>query len=174
MVRVERLDEDDWASFRELRLGSLLESPEAFGSTYGEESSRTERAWRDWAAGRWRGGTAAVFAGRADDGKALGTATGAEYEAEAGVAHVYAMWVVPDARGAGVGRALLDAVADWARGRGCDRLVLAVTESNHTARRFYESCGFLDTGEREALREGSEMRTLILSKPLEDRPGSSS
>jgi GNAT superfamily N-acetyltransferase len=166
MTRAERLREDDWAVFRELRLRSLLDSPEAFGSTYGEESSHTERAWRDWAAGRWRGGTAVVFAGRDDDGAAVGTATGAEYEAEAGVAHVYAMWVVPDARGAGVGRALLDAVADWARDRGCDRLVLSVTESNETARRFYEASGFVDTGERDVLREGSEMPTLILSKPL--------
>jgi ribosomal protein S18 acetylase RimI-like enzyme len=166
MVRVERLGEDDWAVFRELRLHSLLESPDAFGSTYGEESPRTERAWRDWAAGRWRGGTAAVFAGRADNGTAVGTSTGAEYEVEPGVAHVYAMWVAPDARGAGVGRALVDAVADWARDRGCDRLVLSVTESNQTARRFYQACGFEDTGEREALREGSETQTLILSKPL--------
>jgi GNAT superfamily N-acetyltransferase len=166
MTRVERLREDDWAVFRELRLRSLLDSPEAFGSTYGDESSWTEGPWRDWAAGRWRGGTAVVFAGRGDDGAAVGTATGAEYDAEAGVAHVYAMWVAPDARGAGVGRALLDAVAGWARDRGCDRLVLSVTESNETARRFYEECGFVDTGKREVLREGSEMHTLILSKPL--------
>jgi ribosomal protein S18 acetylase RimI-like enzyme len=165
-VRVERLREDDWASFRELRLRSLLDSPEAFGSTYGEESSRTERAWRDWAAGRWLGGTAAVFAGRADDGTAVGIATGAEYQAEPHVAHVYAMWVVPDARGGGVGHALVDAVADWARDRGCDRLVLSVTESNRTARRFYEACGFEDTGEREALREDTKLQTLILAKPL--------
>jgi GNAT superfamily N-acetyltransferase len=166
MTRVERLHEDDWAIFRELRLRSLLDSPEAFGSTYGDESSWTERAWRDWAAGRWRDGTAVVFAGHGGDGPAVGTATGAEYEAEGGVAHVYAMWVAPDARGAGVGRALLDAVAGWARDRGCDRLVLSVTESNETARRFYEECGFVDTGKREVLREGSEMHTLILSKPL--------
>ncbi|HZB79242.1 MAG TPA: GNAT family N-acetyltransferase [Actinomycetota bacterium] len=166
MTRVERLREDDWAVFRELRLRSLLDSPEAFGSTYGDESSWPERPWRDWAAGRWRGGTAVVFTGRADDGAAVGTATGADYDAEAGVAHVYAMWVAPGARGAGVGRALLHAVADWARDRGCDRLVLSVTESNETARRFYDACGFVDTGERVALREGSEMHTLILSKPL--------
>ena len=165
-MRVEKLRESDWASFRELRLRSLLDSPDAFGSTYGEESSRTERAWRDWAAGRWRGGTAAVFAGLVDDGAAVGTSTSAEYEAEPGVAHVYAMWVAPDARGAGVGRALVDAVADWARDRGCDRLVLSVSESNQAARRFYEACGFGETGERKALREGSELQTLNLSKPL--------
>ncbi len=165
-MAVERLGEDDWAVFRELRLRSLLDSPEAFGSTYGGESSQTERAWRDWAAGRWRGGTAAVFAGRADDGTPVGTATGVEYEAELGVAHVYAMWVAPDARGAGVGRALLDAVAAWARDRGCDRLVLSVTESNESARRFYATDGFDDTGERLPLREGSDVQTLILSKRL--------
>lgn len=165
-MRVERLGEDDWATFREIRLRSLLESPEAFGSTYGEESSQTERAWRDWAAGRWRGGAAVVFAGRLGDGTVVGTATGAGYDAERGVAHVYAMWVAPDARGRGVGRSLLDAVTEWARDRGCDRLVLSVTETNEIARRFYEACGFDDTGERAALREGSPIRTLVLSMPL--------
>jgi ribosomal protein S18 acetylase RimI-like enzyme len=61
---------------------------------------------------------------------------------------------------------LLGAVADWSRDRGCDQLVLRVTESNEIARRFYEDRGFAETGEREPLREGSEQRTLILSKPL--------
>ena len=109
-MRVEPFVEDDWAAFREIRLRSLLDSPDAFGSTYGEESSHAEPAWRDWAAGRWRGGTALAFAARDRDGAVVGTATGAEYEAEPGVGHLYAMWVAPDARGAGVGAR--------ARGRG--------------------------------------------------------
>ena len=165
MTRVERLDEDDWVAFREIRLRSLLDSPDAFGSTYGEESSQVEHAWRDWAAGRWRGGDAAVFAVRGPDA-VVGTATGAEYEAEPGVAYIYAMWVAPDARGAGVGRALVEAVAGWARGRGCERLVLRVTETNEVARHFYAACRFAETGIREPLREGSEQDVLVLSKPL--------
>jgi ribosomal protein S18 acetylase RimI-like enzyme len=76
------------------------------------------------------------------------------------------MWVAPDARGAGVGRALLDAITDWARDRGCDRLVLSVTETNEIARRAYGACGFIDTGERRVLREGSDLQTLILTKPV--------
>jgi GNAT superfamily N-acetyltransferase len=166
MVRVDRLGEDDWVAFREIRLRSLLESPDAFGSTYGEESSQTERAWRDWAAGRWRGGVAVVFAGRAEDGTPVGTATGAEYEAEPAVAHVYAMWVASDARGAGVGRALLDSVEAWARDRGCGRLVLTVTETNAAARAFYGACGFIETGDRAALREGSALDVLRMIKEL--------
>jgi ribosomal protein S18 acetylase RimI-like enzyme len=166
MTGVVRLGEDDWVAFREIRLRSLLGSPDAFGSTYGEESSQAEHSWRDWAAGRWRGGEAAVFAVRAEDEIVVGTATGAEYEAEPGVAYVYAMWVAPDARGAGVGRALVEAVEEWARGRGCDHLVLNVTETNEPARRFYEACGFVETGARESLREGSEQSVLVLSKLL--------
>ena len=165
-MRVERLGEKDWVAFREVRLRSLLDSPEAFGSTYGEESSQPEPAWRDWAAGRWRGGAAVVFAARDEADELVGTATGAVVDDEPGVAHVYAMWVAPDARGAGVGRALLDAVTVWARDRGCDRLVLSVTETNETARRFYEACGFLETGDREPLRAGSDQVVLFLSKRL--------
>ena len=166
MVRVERLGEDDWAVFRGIRLRSLLESPDAFGSTYGEESSQPEQAWRDWAAGRWRGGTAVVFAGRAEDATLVGTATGAEYEAEPAVAHVYAMWVAPDARGAGVGRSLLDAVRAWAQDRGCGRLALTVTETNAVARAFYGACGLVETGDRAPLREGSALGGLTMIKEL--------
>ena len=166
MVSIERLGESDWADFREIRLRSLLDAPDAYGSTYGEESANTDRGWRDWAAGRWRGGTAAVFAGRGEGGALVGTATGAVWDGEEGAAHLYAMWVAPDARGAGVGRALLDAVERWAPDRGSARLVLAVTETNEGARGFYEACGFGDTGERHPLREGSSLHALILAKDL--------
>ena len=37
---------------------------------------------------------------------------------------------------------------------------------NEGARRFYEACGFADTGERHPLREGSSSRTLIFAKVL--------
>jgi ribosomal protein S18 acetylase RimI-like enzyme len=166
MASVRPLVEDEWATFREIRLASLLDSPEAFRSTYGEESAQGERAWRDWTAGRWRGGEAIVFIAELFD-EPIGTATGATYDREPGNAYVYAMWVQPDARGAGVGRALLDEVETWARDRGSERLRLDVTETNEAARRFYEACGFRETGEREPLRPGSELNVLVLEKALQ-------
>ena len=165
-MRIEPFVEDEWATFREIRLRSLLESPDAFGSAYGEESSQTERAWRDWAAGRWRGAAAVAYAARSGTGDVVGTATGAEFEAEPGVGHLYAMWVAPDARGAGIGRALVDAVTAWVEARGCNSLALSVTETNEGARRFYEACGFADTGERRPLRDGSDLDVLLFAKPL--------
>jgi GNAT superfamily N-acetyltransferase len=163
---IERVGEDDWATFREVRLRSLLDAPDAYGSTYGEESSRVEHAWRDWAAGRWRGGVAAVFVGRDPSSGPVGTITVAEYHAEPGTAWVYAMWVAPDARRAGVGRVLLDAAVAWARDRGCTALVLSVTETNDGARAFYAACGFAETGEPAPLRDGSDLRALRMVRAL--------
>jgi ribosomal protein S18 acetylase RimI-like enzyme len=169
MASVRPLVEGEWATFREIRLRSLLESPEAFGSTYGEESAHGEASWRDWTAGRWRGGEAIVFVAERLD-RPVGTATGAAYEGEPGTAYVYAMWVAPDARGAGVGRALLDEIETWARDRGAQRLRLNVSETNEIARRFYEACSFHETGRREPLRPDSALRVLILEKELESPP----
>ncbi|HZB02650.1 MAG TPA: GNAT family N-acetyltransferase [Actinomycetota bacterium] len=165
MLRVDPVGEHEWATFREIRLRSLLDSSDAFGATYGEESSYSEPRWRDWAAGRWRGGAAAVYLAR-EDGDPVGTATVAEYDAEPGIAHIYAMWVAPGTRRTGAGRALLAAAASWARERGCERLVLSVTESNATARAFYAAVGFLETGDPRPLREGSDLQVLRMTYEL--------
>jgi ribosomal protein S18 acetylase RimI-like enzyme len=49
--------------------------------------------------------------------------------------------VEPGHRGAGIGRALLEALADSAREKGCSRLSLSVEEDN-PALRLYERIGF--------------------------------
>jgi GNAT superfamily N-acetyltransferase len=50
-----------------------------------------------------------------------------------------------DWRGRGVGRALLDAVAAWAAGRGAWRLQLLADRHNLPALAFYERTGFSST-----------------------------
>ncbi len=42
-------------------------------------------------------------------------------------------------RGRGAGRALIAAVADWARGQGCGRLYWLTHETNATARALYDT-----------------------------------
>jgi GNAT superfamily N-acetyltransferase len=51
------------------------------------------------------------------------------------------LFVRPQFRGAGVGRALLEAVEQRARDRGCGRLEWAVLDWNTRAMRFYEEFG---------------------------------
>jgi GNAT superfamily N-acetyltransferase len=55
------------------------------------------------------------------------------------------LYVDPSARGTGLGRALVEAVLDRARTRGCRRVELDVNTGNTAARRLYESAGF-ETG----------------------------
>src|SRR5690606_29156708 len=55
--------------------------------------------------------------------------------------HIEDLFVVPEARGRGHGKALLCAVAALAVERGCGRLEWAVLDWNEPAIRFYDSLG---------------------------------
>ena len=53
--------------------------------------------------------------------------------------------VAPDHRGRGIGRALLTALTDWARGRGVRRLQLLADRGNGPALAFYDRLGWRAT-----------------------------
>jgi len=52
------------------------------------------------------------------------------------------LYVEGDARGAGVGKALVAAGADMARAAGCARIIVGTAEENVAAQGFYRSLGF--------------------------------
>jgi hypothetical protein len=64
------------------------------------------------------------------------------------IAYVMALVVASEARGRGVGRALLDGAEQWARKRGCERLSLTSAERRAEAHLFYPQCGLPYTGRR--------------------------
>jgi ribosomal protein S18 acetylase RimI-like enzyme len=66
--------------------------------------------------------------------------------------------VLPDRRGAGVGRALLEAVEARARDLGCCKLTLEVRQDNARAQSLYKSFGF------GHFAPGVEMPTFFLEK----------
>jgi len=55
------------------------------------------------------------------------------------------LYVVPDRRGTGLGRALLRAAVERAVARGCDVIDLATSEDDVAARHLYEAEGFSRT-----------------------------
>lgn len=58
--------------------------------------------------------------------------------------YVAELYVVPQRRGQGLGRALLIAALDHARERGADYVDLNTSETDTAARRLYESLGFVN------------------------------
>jgi ribosomal protein S18 acetylase RimI-like enzyme len=69
--------------------------------------------------------------------------------------------VLPESRGKGVGRRLLQAVEEKARHLDCCKLTLEVMDNNHRALRMYEAAGFA----RYALQKGAGT-AVFMSKPL--------
>ena len=61
------------------------------------------------------------------------------------------LYVVPDRRGKGLGRALMDAALDAARAEGATHMDLGTSEDDVAARALYESLGFSN---RESRPEG--------------------
>ncbi len=92
----------------------------------------------------------AALAGR-DVGFALFFATYSTFLARPGI-HLEDLFVVPEARGAGVGKALLAHLASIADARGCGRLEWAVLTWNEPAIRFYRGLGAFPLDEWQTYR----------------------
>lgn len=63
-----------------------------------------------------------------------------------GMAEITHLYVRESARGLGLGRTLLMAGLNHLRRRGCEAAGLAVVKQNEDARRFYRTCGGIETG----------------------------
>jgi GNAT superfamily N-acetyltransferase len=156
LVRATTLD--DWQALREIRLQALRDAPDAFASTYAREIAFEPAEWHRRAT---RDGSFLAFLPEVTP---AGLAGG--IEEEPGVVELVSMFIRPRARGRGVGEALVDAVAAWARNRNAGSVHLWVTETNKHARRLYERCGFTITGERQPLPSNPALGELGMTRPL--------
>jgi RimJ/RimL family protein N-acetyltransferase len=161
-IKIRRLPPADAALYREIRLEALNQVPEAFGSTFAAESAEPS-AW---------------FAARLDDAAVFGAFAGDDLLGIAGFfvkpgckeAHkggLWGMYVRPNARGAGVGRRLVSAAIEHARGR-VEIIQLTVVAGNEPARRLYAKMGFVEYGtEKNALKAGGRYwDEILMAKPL--------
>ena len=161
-IRIRRLAGSEGAAYREIRLEALRLNPEAFGSSFEAESIRplghfSERVAECPVFAAFRGAEIVGMAGY------LGRA--GEQDAHKG--YLWGMYVRLDARNAGVGRKLAQAVIDYAR-EHAEILQLDVVSENEAARRLYLSLGFVEYGiERKALKQhGRYYDEVLMAKDL--------
>lgn len=138
---IERMQPDDWERVRAVRLRALADAPDAFGTRLEEDEALPLEMWRT----RLENPEAVTFLASADD-KDVGLVVSLPWPGRAGAVGLFAMWVAPEARGQGVGGALVDAVAGWARAGGFKRVVLDVADDNPAAVGLYARKGFEPTG----------------------------
>jgi GNAT superfamily N-acetyltransferase len=77
------------------------------------------------------------------DGRLVGIAHFLTHPSTSAADHCYLqdLFTAPDARRQGVAGALIEAVTEWARARGCSRVYWHTQETNAAARRLYERVG---------------------------------
>ncbi len=141
---VRRLNAADAAAYQAIRLRSLREHPEAFGSSVQEEQdtpiekiaqqidSQSVASFGVFVEQQLVGIAALVSNSRAKTRHR---------------ASINGMYVAPEARGRGAGQALMNAIVSYAQSLGhLEALVLAVMVHNEAARKLYVKCGFATWG----------------------------
>jgi RimJ/RimL family protein N-acetyltransferase len=140
-VQCQELSPDEWSRLREIRLASLLESPEAFGSSYEREIAFTEREWRELF-------NLNSYLVASIDGKDIAMMFLERLRGDFGATcWVGGCWSNPQYRGIGALRSMFDYVDSVKDQRGWQIQGLGVFIVNESAIASYERLGFRAMGE---------------------------
>jgi GNAT superfamily N-acetyltransferase len=150
-MEIRRIRADEGLRLRDVRLGSLADSPMAYGSTLAREQAYPEAVWHERAANGAAGDKSVTFVAQHDD-RLVAMATGLAPDSNHNVASpiqcpmMVGVFVDGTVRRQGVGAQLVDKVIAWASARGWARLLVWITSGNAPALALYRRCGFRITG----------------------------
>jgi len=133
-------NEEDWLAFQNLRLGALQEHPEAFGSSYEEESIMSAESFKE---GYKKCDIFGVFIEHALVGCAGFFVQSPLKMRHRGV--LFSMYVAPIHRNKGIGNLLVKTVIDHSKNYVL-QLHATVVTSNQLALNLYERNGFIIYG----------------------------
>ncbi len=161
-MKIEQLEAGAEGRLRAIRLRALEDAPKAFGSTLEEVRARPRESWTEQLM------SLPTFVA-VRDGVDVGVVRYAPNGNASEEGTLVSLWVAPDARGQGVGEALIDACVTLARSRGVGQLSLDVGDDNAAAIALYERKGFVPTGETSGRKGPSEntgehRRVLVLRR----------
>ncbi len=143
MMEVRLLTSEDAIIYKEIRLEALKNHPEAFGSSYEEESNYPLERFQ----GRFNQENSFTF-GAFIDHKLIGVVTLIK-QTRRKMSHradIVAMFVRADYRKSGIGKRLMSEAIALAKELNTEQVYIAVTSINEAAKRLYLSLGFKTYG----------------------------
>jgi ribosomal protein S18 acetylase RimI-like enzyme len=161
-IVVRKVEADDVALFRSVRLAALKDAPNAFGETL-EDALHS-----DWSARVTPSPDREVYIALAD-GDPVGMVFAKCGTDSEEAAFIGGMWVHPGCRRCGVGSQLLEKAVGFLQLSRQQRVALWVTAANADVLRFYEQAGFRQTGAISTLRPGSDVRIVELLRDLNQK-----
>ena len=165
-MEIRPIRADEWLRWREARLRMLREEAAYFSTRYEDAVREPEEVWRARTAEAAEGTDKILFV--ADDDDSLLGVVGGFRRLDPLEVQLVSLWVDPNARGRGVARSLIRAVASWARERGARRIVLFVQEANAPGRALYIRAGFRPTGDREPVGAGRPGFKLVVAATVDE------
>jgi GNAT superfamily N-acetyltransferase len=151
---------DDWEDLRAIRLEALLDTPDAYGSTYEESVRWSDAQWKNAASTR-------LYYLASRDGRVVGMVSGGFNDGYPGTRWLYGMYVTPSERGTGTSERLVRSIEEWAKKHGVDEIYLHVTMSVPRARAFYDKVGFRSTGESFQMDRDKSLTLITMVKRID-------
>lgn len=147
-INVRPLGEDDWQTYRDMRLAALEESPEAFAASAAKEREFDEEHWRK------RMNRSRRLVAETAEGKPVGIVslrTDHREGEDTPYGELFSLWVRPELRGEGVASQLLEALLKQARSEHLGAVVYWVGTDNARGVAFASSKGFFPTEHRRPM-----------------------
>ena len=166
-MKIRELTSADAVPYRTLRVQALTEWPPAFGSPVAEEKGKPVEETESFL----KGSKDRKLFGSFDGHKLTGIVRYSRYSGsnEGHRAYIAGLYVDPDHRGQGIGRALLArGIEESKKDKEIRRINLTVVSEQFAAIKLYESMGFEKCGvDYEAfLERGHYFDEILMTKPM--------
>lgn len=140
-IEIISLQPENWKHYRDLRLRALQEDPQAFSSTYEENSKRSDAFWQERIKNTFIKDTQWLVFAKLNDN--LVGMVGAFVEKEPDNAHVISVYVIPEERDRGIAKLLMKELLNKIKTNDIiKKITVDVNSEQKAALNLYKNFGF--------------------------------
>ncbi len=161
-ISIRQKNENDWQTFREIRLKALKNDPKVFGSNHEREVNKSKQDWKEWIA---EASQAIFFIYDVETPIGMTGIFVPQDTVEKSKAVLWGSWLEPDYRRKGLSNLMYKARIDWAKEQPeIRRIEVSHRESNLASKYANQKHGFkLVKEEDKVWHDGVSEKDVIYS-----------